>query len=595
MKTWLLLTLVLFSHLGQAQEAEVWITSSGSHVSKDEAKKAALREALEMTLGTYISSTSSVQNNQLINDEITSITKGLIKAFKVVSELKVDEEWQVMTDVLVSLDHTVTYLKKASPKGTKVELNGSLFALNALQRSAEKQNESIIIAKTAGEMHNLFEKGFDYDLTTSEPTGQSTISIRCTTAVYANSNIEIAAQFLVEVLNNISIDINEIQSYIDQNLSFYPLTFQNDGMLHVYFLRSELSVDILRRLFNNFDYYTTRAYVSDGIGTYPLEVGKLPMISSLSGNGGQKTRKFYHQAQSTNFIQNYLSTYDREFNTLPNTVHESLKEALKPNEWHGSRKITSKEQEGILEVYNSSNIPFKNPDRIRALIKGLNQNPSVFDTMHSETSFLNKNKFVLESTKSSMLIGPKGERLSEQYLRKPYITDLVDHYFLPSSGELTFTTTSPLKYSLEQLRAVTAISIHPSQEFFACQQGAIQLPTPSSSPLSISLAMERKSYSDVKENQFQNKRWRMAEKKHYLALDELTSRFPYFNLFPAQMASTHTSELIQNEYRCYLSQTLETERFWDGTREPTGPYLHFCSNSAAMNEPYYFLWVRDTP
>ena len=56
-----------------------------------QAKKAALREAVEEAVGTLISSTTQVQNFAVIEDNIYSHTEGYISKFNIVEQKVLDE------------------------------------------------------------------------------------------------------------------------------------------------------------------------------------------------------------------------------------------------------------------------------------------------------------------------------------------------------------------------------------------------------------------------------------------------------------------------------------------------------------------------
>ena len=110
---WLSIALCLLYLAGRAQ-AEVTqtvrVTGLGLVVEQDlasafeQAKKAALREAVEEAMGTLISAQTRVHNFAVIEDHILSRTEGYVRRFEVVEQGPVDENtYQVDIEAVVSL------------------------------------------------------------------------------------------------------------------------------------------------------------------------------------------------------------------------------------------------------------------------------------------------------------------------------------------------------------------------------------------------------------------------------------------------------------------------------------------------------------
>ena len=61
---------------------EVTIVVSGDGATKSEATALALRSAIERTFGTFVSANTTILNDDLVQDEIVSITTGNIKKYE---------------------------------------------------------------------------------------------------------------------------------------------------------------------------------------------------------------------------------------------------------------------------------------------------------------------------------------------------------------------------------------------------------------------------------------------------------------------------------------------------------------------------------
>lgn len=67
------------------------VIATGVGIDLDKAKQNAIRNAVEQVIGTYVSSDTLVQNNQVIKDQILSYSGGYVKETKVLSEEKTDD------------------------------------------------------------------------------------------------------------------------------------------------------------------------------------------------------------------------------------------------------------------------------------------------------------------------------------------------------------------------------------------------------------------------------------------------------------------------------------------------------------------------
>ena len=131
----LIFLLATFIANGQISETETEdkenivtvVTVSGGE-TKSEAIKFALRDALEQTYGTFISSNTKILNDELVKDEIVSISSGNIKDYEIISELQLPNGFfSVTISSQVSLKSFATYMQK---KGHKVSFSGSKFSMN---------------------------------------------------------------------------------------------------------------------------------------------------------------------------------------------------------------------------------------------------------------------------------------------------------------------------------------------------------------------------------------------------------------------------------------------------------------------------------
>jgi hypothetical protein len=80
------LLLCVFTYAKAGENKTVTLITSGQGKTQDEAKQNALRNAIEQAFGAFISSHTEVVNDNLVKDEIISISNGNIQKYEIISE-----------------------------------------------------------------------------------------------------------------------------------------------------------------------------------------------------------------------------------------------------------------------------------------------------------------------------------------------------------------------------------------------------------------------------------------------------------------------------------------------------------------------------
>jgi len=93
-----------FSNLNADAANNYSIMVTGSGKSRDEAINFALREAVERAVGAFVYSTTSVENFQLLKDEIFTTTRGMVQSFDIVKEEKSENTFFITLQVIVKAD-----------------------------------------------------------------------------------------------------------------------------------------------------------------------------------------------------------------------------------------------------------------------------------------------------------------------------------------------------------------------------------------------------------------------------------------------------------------------------------------------------------
>ena len=210
-------------------EKVVSLVTSGYGISKDEAKQMALRDALEQAFGVFISTNTKISNDDIISDEMTSLSNGNIQDFEVLSELKSSEnQWLVTLKSTVSITELTSFVNN-NVTGVNAKFKGNLFAFNVNQQILNEQNEIKAIKKTCETVKMLAENSFEYNISASEPTstdgGNNNWAIPLQVEVYKNSNFDRLSSLLYSTLKGVSLSIDEAKNYISLNKPVFPVTF----------------------------------------------------------------------------------------------------------------------------------------------------------------------------------------------------------------------------------------------------------------------------------------------------------------------------------------------------------------------------------
>ena len=261
------------------------VTTTGVGISKDEATKNALRNALESSFGAFISSKTEIVNDEIVNDEITSISTGNIVSYEIVSSLVEENNHFVTVNSQVSLVNFSNYIQS---KGHNVTFNGNSFVMNMKLQKFNMESEEKVLNDVLEVFFQKFKSGIDFkiniseDITIAEPvmhtpfvlslpmydkdfekakqskifdfTKRQTshiIKIKNNIEVYKvnakitcsfNQNSIEAYKYLISSINSISMKPNEILSFEKANRNYYyfPINLFEEESVYEDFIRNKI-------------------------------------------------------------------------------------------------------------------------------------------------------------------------------------------------------------------------------------------------------------------------------------------------------------------------------------------------------------------
>lgn len=146
---------------------DVTLTVSADGASKAEATKNALRSAIEQAYGTFVSANTTILNDELVKDEIVTITNGNIKSYEEISSTAMPDGSQFVTlKATVSISNLISY---AQSKGAETEFAGATFGMNMKMLELNKKNELIVLNNLVGQIRHFLPYAFDIKVSVSDP------------------------------------------------------------------------------------------------------------------------------------------------------------------------------------------------------------------------------------------------------------------------------------------------------------------------------------------------------------------------------------------------------------------------------------------
>lgn len=146
---------------------DVTLVVNGSGATKEDAVHTALRGAIEQAFGVFVSANTSIVNDELVKDEIATVTSGNVKSFTELESVALPNgNFAVTLQAVVSTQKLVAYAKS---KGSSCEFAGATFGANLKlmelnQINTEKAFENLMV-----QLESLVPYIFDYSIELGQP------------------------------------------------------------------------------------------------------------------------------------------------------------------------------------------------------------------------------------------------------------------------------------------------------------------------------------------------------------------------------------------------------------------------------------------
>ncbi len=307
-----IITLMANTSLAQ-EDKTVTLTVSGQGKTQDEAKQNALRNAIEQTFGTFISSNTEILNDELVKDEIVSVSNGNIQEFEIISEVQIPNgDFATTLKATVSVSRLTSFIES---KGEKVEFKGSILAANVKQQMLNEQNEIKSIGNIVGTCKEILDLSFDFSIVRGVPKQQNNDNniwaVPININVKFNKNIEQFNQYFLSSIKAIAMSKDEVSQYNQLGKKTYKIALGKSKIAgrtkDIKFLRSlaASNTNLSYRVHENKKnyYYTGETKVlfeSDDINKINKEFKKL-------NKKGRGTYKIEYNDKTINPIYHFRS------------------------------------------------------------------------------------------------------------------------------------------------------------------------------------------------------------------------------------------------------------------------------------------------
>lgn len=287
---------------------EVSLVVSGSGTSKDNAIQSALRSAVEQAYGVFVSANTQVLNDEVVKDEIATVSSGNIKSYKEIDcQMLNDSNWTVSLRAVVALNQLMSYAKS---KGFSCEFAGQTFAMNMKLKELNRQNEVKAVNNLRDRVAMIAKDVFDVGVMAKDPmlsdNGTEYI-VPLEISVTSNEAANAFYHLVTSTLSELSLTQTEIEDYertnheiywfqVYDNLSFSRVRIASyDGYSfdqtysYYYAFRDSQTLDIIEQLLR-IPYRTIRCAVqsTNGVKDFPIP------LSSMSYKVEHILRNYYY-------------------------------------------------------------------------------------------------------------------------------------------------------------------------------------------------------------------------------------------------------------------------------------------------------------
>lgn len=211
-------------NLGAQTIDDVSLVVSGEGPTKESATHVALRSAIEQAYGVFVSANTEILNDELVKDEIATVTSGNVKSYKELSAVVLpNANHLVSLKAVVSTKKLVAY---AQSKGVNCEFAGAIFGANLKLYELNKKNTEIafenLIKQAKALAPYLYEPVLEMgtpSLIKNEDNNINNFSIRCKIKLYSTPSTKQFIDLIYSTFTALTMNKEKREMLESMNLS----------------------------------------------------------------------------------------------------------------------------------------------------------------------------------------------------------------------------------------------------------------------------------------------------------------------------------------------------------------------------------------
>ena len=232
---------LLMTFIISAQDI-IEVSSTGHGNSKEQAINSALKTALNQFFGLYVSSDTKISGESLVFDNVTSLNKGVIVSYDIISENNFDNSFFIILKARISMKASVDYFGQNK---RYFSFNADAFYSNLQIQEFNKKNEAKTIQVASDYLKFISDRSFNYSIELPKMFNKNieiTKNIYYNINISANQNFKKYIELLDDLLSGISCSKSETEALFKQNEKVYPVAFRTANKKGFFFLRSQESI-----------------------------------------------------------------------------------------------------------------------------------------------------------------------------------------------------------------------------------------------------------------------------------------------------------------------------------------------------------------
>ena len=219
-KLFLVVSLIYVGMSISAQSVDdVTLVVSGDGTTKEEATHVALRSAVEQAYGVFVSANTEIMNDELVKDEIATVTSGNVKSYKELNCISLPNGNQMVTlEAVVSTKKLAAY---AQSKGASCEFAGATFGANLRLLKLNQENTKKAFENLLQQCKAIAPYIVEPSLQVEDPTVDGLVPFRIT--LYSTPNLWEFSELIVTTLKALQINDEQLEALKTLKADLYPI------------------------------------------------------------------------------------------------------------------------------------------------------------------------------------------------------------------------------------------------------------------------------------------------------------------------------------------------------------------------------------